>query len=287
MGSDAALGERVRMTVAPEKTEDAAAAAGPGEPVVYRNLQPGDPLPQMIQASGGKARFGFHTLAGRYQLYAFHLSADPPAVKAALAVAMARRDLFNDTHCSLTAVSVSAADRDVHGLADIRPGVRIAWDFDYRMALECGAIPLGTKPGVSTAARRLWILTDPSLHVLRVFPWDTPVEMVIETVAALPPPDDFGGVFRPAPILMLPNVLEPEFCRELIGLYQADGGAESGVYREGAGVLDSGFKRRRDYFVSDPQVLERLSARIGRRVAPEIEKLFFMKIRYFERHIVG
>ena len=40
----------------------------------------------------------------------------------------------------------------------------------------------------------------------------------------LPPPERFAGVEVQAPILYLPNVFEQEFCRHLVGLYQAHGG---------------------------------------------------------------
>lgn len=68
-------------------------------------------------------------------------------------------------------------------------------------------VPLGSMPDGRFPARRCWILVDPSLHVLRVFPMvGTDVQDVIAAVIGLPSPDQFGGVSRPSPILMLPNV---------------------------------------------------------------------------------
>ena len=41
----------------------------------------------------------------------------------------------------------------------------------------------------------------------------------------LPPPSRFAGFEVPAPVLVLPNVFEPEFCAQLIALYEQHGGA--------------------------------------------------------------
>ena len=49
---------------------------------------------------------------------------------------------------------------------------------------------------------------------------------VLETyLNRLPPPSRFAGFEVPAPVLVLPNVFEPEFCAQLIALYEQHGGA--------------------------------------------------------------
>jgi predicted 2-oxoglutarate/Fe(II)-dependent dioxygenase YbiX len=258
------------------------AAAAPA----YKQLLPGDHFPSMRQLCGGNPTFAFDTIAGRYQLYGFFLAVDRPAIEAALQVVAARRDLFDDDHCAF--MGVGFTERDRARLRNEEPGVRFAWDFDLTMSRACGAVPRDAVKGEPVAARRLWILVDPSLHVLRVWPMlSTPIEEVIAAIEALPPPDRFGGVSRPAPILMLPNVITPALCTRLIQAYETHGGAESGVYRDGGHVLDSGFKRRRDYTIDDEAVQRELVWSIARRVRPEIEKLFFMDVSHVERHIVG
>ncbi|MEZ5765196.1 MAG: hypothetical protein R3D69_13725 [Xanthobacteraceae bacterium] len=103
----------------------------------------------------------------------------------------------------------------------------------------------------------------------------------------MPPPANFAGFEIPAPVLVLPNVFDPDLCRRLIALYDADGGTESGVHRNGKGVYDHSFKRRRDYSVEDPMLKTEIQQKIVRRVVPEIAKLFFMNITRMERYIVG
>ncbi len=89
---------------------------------------------------------------------------------------------------------------------------------------------------------------------------------LIAALSKLPPPGlQAGAEEAPAPVLVLPRLLEPEFCRHLIGLYEARGGEESGFMREvdgrTVGVLDSTHKRRRDYTIEDEAVQAALRAR--------------------------
>ena len=200
----------------------------------------------------------------------------------------ARRDLFDDSHASFFGVSVTPGDRDAHGLANAESGVRFVWDFDRQMSKACGATPLNAATDNVSAVARKWILLDPSMRVVNIWPMrETPVEEVIAAVEALPPPDLFGGVTRPAPILMLPNVLEPELCRRLVALHESQGGRDIGFFSGGKKVFDRSIKSRSDVSVSDPALIATLKEKLGRRVLPEIEKLFFMRTSYVERHLIG
>lgn len=107
----------------------------------------------------------------------------------------------------------------------------------------------------------------------------------------LPPPAQFAGTEIMAPILFLPRVFEPELCRHLIGLYEAQRGRESGFMREiggkTVGVTDPGFKRRKDYDVEDRDLISALQGRFLRRVVPEIAKVHQFKVTRMERYIVS
>ena len=106
--------------------------------------------------------------------------------------------------------------------------------------------------------RRIWVITDPTLRIMKVVPFAEDGGDAVKAMAylkSLPPPSQFTGFEVQAPVLVLPNVFEPEFCQMLIGLYQAQGGQETGDMREVDGktvqVHDHGHKRRRDHFISD------------------------------------
>ena len=88
-------------------------------------------------------------------------------------------------------------------------------------------------------------------------------------LAALPPPTHFAGFQVHAPILVLPNVFEPELCEQLIGLYDADGGREFGFMQDIAGktvlVTDHKHKKRRDYTLNDDGLISTVQSRFKRR----------------------
>src|SRR5262249_2971307 len=174
-------------------------------------------------------------------------------------------------------------------IANSYPGVRFLYDFDHAVSRACGALPRSPAVPNLSLLNRNWIVVDPTLHVLRVFPFSAnDDDQVFAFLDSLPAPAKFGGIEIPAPILLLPNVFEPALCAHLIELHEADGGYESGVVRDGGtNVMDQDFKRRRDYTITDEGLIRQLQQRIVRRVNSEIQKLFFMRITRMERYIVG
>jgi len=94
-----------------------------------------------------------------------------------------------------------------------------------------------------------------------------------------------------APILVLPNVFEPEFCEKLIALYEAHGGEESGFMRqvEDKTVLlhDHTHKRRRDHIIEDKDIIKEAQQRFRRSVVPELLKTYQYKATRMERYLVG
>src|SRR5262249_7700615 len=98
-----------------------------------------------------------------------------------------------------------------------------------------------------------------------------------------------------APVLLLPNLFERSFCRRLIEYYDTQGGSESGFMREQGGntvgILDYGFKRRKDFrFDSEPayeDLRAQVRARINRRLIPEVRKAFQFNATRIERYVVS
>ena len=73
--------------------------------------------------------------------------------------------------------------------------------------------------------------------------------------------------------------------------FESGGGKESGFMQDAAGRsvenFDDGWKRRRDFHLTDPHLIRNLRARIGRRICPEIEKAFQMRPTRIERDLVA
>lgn len=235
-----------------------ALAAAPEPQLAFKRVLVGDPFPWLSQACGAKPRFAFDTLAGRYQLFCFFGGAEDAEAQAVLRTVMRRRALFDDVHCSFTGVSLSPADRENPSLRNQEPGLRFAWDLDREMSRSLGVTAINAAEGGPLIARRQWILVDPSLHVLALFSLSAATtDQVLDYVSRLPPPDRFGGVSRPAPILLLPNVFDRDLCLRLIKAYDTNGGTESGVHRDGKGVYDFSFKRRKEAVRGRPWRLSR------------------------------
>jgi len=143
-------------------------------------------------------------------------------------------------------------------------------------------------------ARRFWLVLDPSLRVLKSFPFTTDdpnCQAVFRYIEDLPPVERAKGVEIQAPVLYLPNVFEPELCRTLIELYEENGGTESGFMREVDGktvlINDPVHKCRRDYNLEDLRLIEDIKGRIYRRIVPEIARAHQFHVTRMERFLVA
>ena len=248
-------------------------------------LAPGDPAPSFTQRSAANPRYAIDTAAGRYLVMCFFHSLSDPRAQEAVAAALSREDLFNDDHASFFGISSDPADET--RLTNRIPGRRFIWDSDLVASRLYGAARDG-------ARHAIWVVLDPTMRVLRVLPFahgDSQVALLLDYVAHLPPPARFAGFELQAPILYLPNVFEPELCRHLIGLYDAQGGEESGFMRQvdgkTVGMKDRSHKSRRDIILNDPDLIAALQARFVRRVVPQIAKAHQFHVTRMERYIVA
>jgi predicted 2-oxoglutarate/Fe(II)-dependent dioxygenase YbiX/peroxiredoxin len=269
------------------------AASVSSEKAEFRVLALGDPAPWFRQNSTSNPNYAFDTVAGRYVVLGFFGSAGDEAGRAACATIESNRAVFDDDHACFFGVSFDPGDQG--RLREAMPGIRYFWDFDGTIGRLYGALPLDAKPGSGpVSARRFWIVLDPMLRVRNVVPFrpdGSDRAEIAEILRQLPPVVGFAGIEIPAPVLVIPSVFEPDFCRRLIGLYEEHGGEESGFMREVDGrtvaVHDPNHKRRKDFTITDPELIRQVQGRIVRRVNPEIEKVHFFKATRMERYIVS
>lgn len=255
----------------------------------------GDPAPSFYQRTPANPRYAFDSAAGRYLVLCFFGSAGDAQSLAAMSAAMARSDLFNDQHASLFGVSADPEDETQARIANRVPGVRIFWDFDLTVAKLYGAAPINAQQEDNAACiKRFWLVLDPTLRVMANIPFQpdgADVQQVLALLENAPPPERFAGIELQAPILYLPRVFEPDICRHLIDLYNATGGYESGFMREiggrTMGISDPNHKRRKDYDITDKDLIAALQTRFLRRVVPEIAKVHQFVATRMERYIVA
>jgi len=257
------------------------------------SLTPGDPAPWFITATSGNPRYVFSSVAGRYIVLCFFGSADTQPISDMLAALQRRQDLFDDSHASIFGISIDPQDKAQDRVRDRLPGFRVFWDFERQICRLYGVSAQnqeqqGQLP--KNFARTTFVL-DPSLRIIAVLPITDPAahaRELAELVVALPKIVENGGT---APVLLVPRIFEPRFCRELIALYERTGGEDSGFMRDSGGqtvsLIDHSHKRRRDCVIEDERIRDAIRARVLRRLVPEIAKAFQYTATRVERYIVA
>jgi peroxiredoxin/predicted 2-oxoglutarate/Fe(II)-dependent dioxygenase YbiX len=260
----------------------------------YINLRPGDPAPWFHQVSYANPNYAFDTAAGRYIVLCFFRTARDAHSQAAISAVRSYSKFFNDQVGSFFGVSNDANDKTERRVADHYPGYRFFWDFDGSVSKLYGALPVEVVDDQRVPIRRIWVVIDPTLRIVKVVPFEqdrTDIDVLLNFLRSLPPPARFAGVELQAPILLLPNVFEPELCQKLISLYEAHGGESSGFMREVDGKTvraeDDSHKRRRDYLIEDQSLIADLQTTFKRRIVPEIKKAYQFVVTRMERYIVA
>jgi predicted 2-oxoglutarate/Fe(II)-dependent dioxygenase YbiX len=242
----------------------------------------GDQAPGFVAPTASQPRFALDAAAGRYVLLVF--MGDPGTPEAAgtwSALRAARASgLLDDVSACAFVVAPGCPDAARRLVADMLPGLRAFLDEDGAIARLYG---FGTH-------RPHAILLDPALRVLATDATGDP-RRLLDALAAAPPPALHAGIEAPAPVLVVPRVLEPAFCRALVAHYEATGGGESGVMSElGAqtvGVFDNRMKRRRDCLIDVEELRAGLRERIVRILSPQIMKAYHFRPTRIERYMVA
>ncbi|HEY5712822.1 MAG TPA: 2OG-Fe(II) oxygenase [Allosphingosinicella sp.] len=247
-------------------------------------LRPGDFAPWFkAPALSGSDSYAFDTAAGRAILMLFFGSASQPAAEAALARVGAHRSLFDDVAGCFYGVTVDPSDAETSRIGQQLPGIRFFLDYDREVSRAFGA----AAPAGDNRFTPHWLLLDRTLRVVSTFPLSKGDE-ALDAFAALAREGDGCDC---APVAVVPTILEPEMCRRLIELYETQGGEESGFMRDVDGVtrvhLDPRHKVRRDQQIGDEDLIEGLKARIRRRLAPMIQRVFQFEVTRIERFIIA
>jgi hypothetical protein len=258
-------------------------ATSPAQPPL-----PGDPAPWFFAAAAGNPRYNFASVAGRYVLLAFVGSAGSTAAGAMRALTpLLAEGILDDQRAA--GFLVSFGPRPAAAPADRIPGCRILSDHDGAVHRLYGLMREGPEPGETLLGQAAFLL-DPLLRVIATGPLER-IGDLVALLRRLPPPGLHAGQETPAPVLLLPRVFEPEFCRQLIALYATLGGKDSGymVERDGrtVGVYNYDQKRRADCQIEDPALQAALRARFSRRLLPEMRKAFQFEATRIERYMIA
>ena len=247
-------------------------------------LGPGEAAPWFhAPVLDGSPNYSFDTVAGRPVLMLLFGSAAVPACAEALSSLRRIRPLLDDQRGCFFGVTVDPADAGERRIRPQLPGIRFVLDYDVDVSRAYGALP----DGEAGNYRPHWLLLDRTLRVAQRFAITRTDEALaaFERLVAAPVAPDW------APVVMVPNVLEPELCERLIGLYEAHGGEGSGFMRDVDGktrlLLDPGMKVRRDFSIDDEELGRQLKVRMFHRLNPMIHRSFQFQATRVERLIVA
>lgn len=170
--------------------------------------------------------------------------------------------------------------------------MRFFRDHDRQVSLLYGALQ---DAGEGQLAYRCFsLILDMRLRIAAVLPLDDPTTHARQIKGLLQELIDGERSLTAtlhAPVLIVPRVLEADFCRQLIQLYERQGGEDSGfmVQSQGqtVGQIDHSFKRRKDCIINDPDMIAHFRSCIRNRLAPQIALAYHFNVEVIERYIVA
>lgn len=250
----------------------------------------GDPVPYFEAAASNNPKFKFHSVAGRYIVMSFLGSLqNDTSYNIYNNIISECRNFFDDEKVTYFAVTINPEDEASGRIKQIIPGMRYFKDYDQNISKTYGSVHPEKK-----GYRIFSLVLDPNLHVRHIVASVDAQQhgsQLKQYLSDLPEIDLFAGRPLTAPILMIPNVFEPEFCKHLIELYKNNGGIPSGFMQEKDGFTvyaqDNSFKKRSDYTIEDMKTKAHMRAAIQRRIVPEIRKAHHFEVSRIERYIVA
>ncbi len=240
----------------------------------------GEPAPFFTASTGTVERYSLDAAAGRWMVLMVFGTLSSAASLHALDLALRRRELFNDTDAAFYGVTVDDADRG-RGLIDSEPGVRFFWDIDRAI---CRLYGLANDDFLHPAI----FLIDPAFRIAMAEPVEA-IDMVLDRLEQ--ELRDRATQDLTAPVLILPRILEPELCAELIGYYGSGQASASGFAMEVDGQtvtrLNPTLKRRTDVTIEDEGLIAAVRSRLKTRLFPMIKRSFGWQATRIERYLIA
>jgi peroxiredoxin/predicted 2-oxoglutarate/Fe(II)-dependent dioxygenase YbiX len=254
-------------------------------------LFPGDPAPRFIANCTLNDQLQFDGLAGRYIVLSFLGSGSIPAIQAVHQGLRRHQARFAQIDTVFFGVSVDPEDQRLGRLTRHEPGIEFIWDFDRSISRLFGVAPPASES--ASAYRPQTMILDRGMRILTIIPVDAGnavghIDQVVAALDRLPPLLNLGGF---PPILVVPYIFEPDFCRRLIAEFEHHGGQDIGILRQVNGqtlrVREDATKRRSDHDITDPELLGQVHERLRRRLVPAIKQAFQFNATHVERNLIG
>jgi hypothetical protein len=243
-----------------------------------RPLAYGEQLVNREANANRNPRFALWSLAGRHVLICAVADPSTPQARAAIAA------------LDVPQVAETTRVTGVFTAAPIEAHPHLA-AFAERKLVFSDAEALNDARLLGPNGEGRWVLLDPTLRAMRFFALEQ-AEEAVAAYNATPEPDEHAGVPLHAPVLIVPRVFEPEFCKTLIDYYNNRGGEPSGITVQNAdGIasvqLNPSFKKRSDCIIAEEAMRKAVMQRFFWRLTPEIDKAFMWRPTRMERYLVA
>lgn len=255
------------------------------------SLRPGDRVPD----------FALSGLDGKYRKFIWSFTGHPVALMAVDDVRGIDAEHFARLRAACTAASTTLVVLCANDVAAAAPvwaklgaepeNPLLLCDAERQFVpalLSQGGVAFGQISGLRTRV----LAIDPNQHLVAAFD-ARPLLAAAEQIGALADKVRSDGgrgilITSPfAPVLVLPRVFEPEFCTQVMRLWEKGDHQDSGVSSRygNVGVLE--LKRTEDYMVVEPMMQKAISDRLAWRIGPELLKGFgFDREFTFDAHVV-
>lgn len=259
-------------------------------------LSVGDPAPWFttVASRAPEQELGQDFIMGGYRAVLFFFgSSSNPLVRTALLDFCAMQPLFVRLKIHFFGISIDPNDRALQDQVPASSYFHWLWDFTGEISVRYGLCDLGEGETGFTYDPTTFVLSE-NLRVLKIVPLETHIShaaQIAYCLESLPVPLPPRLITQQAPVLLIPNVFQPEFCQSLIAGYEQNGGQDSGFMRQDGNqtvvVTDSTVKRRRDWLVTDLSLLKQINQLVGRRILGEVERAYQFRVTCFERYVVA
>ena len=259
-----------------------------------KTIQPlsvGEPAPWFSAAAGSNhlGTVTFDELAGRYIVLFFFGTAARPDVAEVLAAFGRRNDLFDYKRALLLGISNDPDGFNQGRVHQHHIGQLFLWDSNGTAAKQYGVAEPATTV-VPAAIRPVAFILSPMLQIIEIMPLTEPAAFIGRVVSLLSEllEKPHGG--QNAPVLVVPQVFDRAFCRQLIDLFDSAGGREIGLIENEGKIIersDPKFRKRLDYYISDEHALQRTRELLERRLLPMVYRAFQFPTTRIERYLVG
>jgi peroxiredoxin/predicted 2-oxoglutarate/Fe(II)-dependent dioxygenase YbiX len=211
------------------------------------------------------------------------LGHDTPAAQAACDGFAAEFEQFKSLRTPILAVRQGGAvGTDLLGGGETPQGATVDWPGVGELPFPVLSDTDGSIAAKYSAKGLRAALIHPNARIFRYYePSDNgslaaKVLADVKSIVDLEPPRQ---ILQQAPILLIPEVLPPEFCKKLIQTWETEGNQDSGfmVDKEGktVGQYDYSSKIRRDHFIDNKTPLHAEARNwIVRRIVREVHKAF-------------